>query len=145
MFGGGLYPRRPGAWATDTWTWDGTRWKRAATEGPLGRAVPSMVYDSRRSQVVLFGGVGAPEGPERRQPSFGDTWVWEGSTWRQVSNDGPPARNRHAMAFDSRAGVTLLYGGSVDRRQFAGADLVRERDRIHAADLVVEGHPPLLS
>jgi hypothetical protein len=119
MFGGGLFPRRPGAWPTDTWTWDGNAWKRAATDGPIGRAVTSLVYDSRRKQVVMFGGVGAPEGAERTQRSFGETWVWEGSTWRQVSSEGPEPRNRHAMAFDARAGVALLYGGSVGQRQFA--------------------------
>jgi hypothetical protein len=119
MFGGGLFPRKPGPWPTDTWTWDGNRWTRAATDGPAGRAVTSLVYDSRRKQVVMFGGVGAPEGVARNQASFGDTWVWEGSAWHQVSTEGPEPRNRHAMAFDSRAGVTLLYGGSVGPRQFA--------------------------
>jgi hypothetical protein len=119
LFGGGPFPRRPGPWPTDTWTWDGAQWKQVATDGPTGRAVTSLVYDSRRRQVVMFGGVGAPEGAERRQASFGDTWVWEGSAWRQVSSEGPAPRNRHAMAFDARAGVTLLYGGSVEQRQFA--------------------------
>jgi hypothetical protein len=119
MFGGGVYPRRPGPWPTDTWTWDGNEWKLAAASGPTGRAVTSLVYDSRRKQVVMFGGVGAPEGTDRRQPSFGDTWLWEGSAWRLASSEGPEPRNRHAMAFDARAGLTLLYGGSVGRRQFA--------------------------
>ena len=119
LFGGGLFPRRSGPWATDTWTWDGNQWSRAATHGPTGRAVTSLVYDSRRKQVVLFGGVGAPEGVERKQASFGDTWVWEGTAWRQVSTEGPEARNRHAMAFDTRAGVALLYGGSIGQRQYA--------------------------
>jgi hypothetical protein len=79
----------------------------------------AMVYDSKRQQVVLFGGVGMPEGPDRLQPSFADTWVWEATKWRKVADVGPPARNRHAMAFDSRAGVVLLYGGGINRTQFA--------------------------
>ena len=119
MFGGGAFPRRQGPWLTDTWEWDGSRWTQITTEGPTGRAMTAMVYDSKRQQVVLFGGVGMPTGPKRLQPSFADTWVWKDRTWRKVADAGPPARNRHAMAFDSRAGVVLLYGGGVNRTQFA--------------------------
>jgi hypothetical protein len=119
MFGGGEFPRRAGPWSTDTWEWDGSRWTRVATEGPTGRAATAMVYDGKRRHVVLFGGVGRPAGSERRQPSFADTWVWDGTTWKKVAEGGPPARNRHAMAFDSRSGVVLLYGGGADGVQFA--------------------------
>lgn len=62
MFGGGPFPRPSGAWATDTWAWDGTRWARVATAGPVGR-VAAMVYDAGRREIVLFGGVGRAASP----------------------------------------------------------------------------------
>jgi hypothetical protein len=112
LFGGGTFPRTS-PWVTDTWEWDGVKWTQAATQGPVGRVAP-LVYDSRRKQVVLFGGVGESPGAGQPQPHFNDTWVWDGKNWRKVSEAGPPARARHALAFDRRAGVVLLYGGSVD-------------------------------
>ena len=118
LFGGGPFPRRPGPWATDTWVWDGTAWRQAAVDGPAGRALSAMVYDGRRRQVVLFGGVGAPPGDGGAQPIYGDSWGWDGAAWRQLADGGPPGRAGHAMACDQRAGVVLLYGGE------SGAELL---------------------
>ena len=112
LFGGGKFPRTS-PWATDTWEWDGKQWTQVAIEGPVGR-VTAMVYDSKRKQIVLFGGVGEAPGRGQPQPHFNDTWIWNGKQWRKASNEGPPSRARHAQAFDRRAGVVLLYGGSVD-------------------------------
>ena len=116
MFGGGPFPRRPGPWATDTWEWDGLAWRQVATVGPLGR-VSAMVYDAARRHVLMFGGVGAPAGEQRDQPDYGDTWAWDGTSWRKLSDAGPSPRNRHAMAFDRKAGVVLLYGGEAGKQQ----------------------------
>ena len=116
LFGGGKFPRTT-PWAADTWEWDGVKWTQVATAGPVGR-VTAMVYDGKRKQVVLFGGVGEAPSRGQPQPYFNDTWVWEGKRWRKVSDEGPPARARHALAFDRRAGVVLLYGGSREGRQF---------------------------
>ena len=117
MYSGGIFPRRPGLWATDTWEWDGMKWTPVASQGPVGRFT-AMVYDGKRKQVVLFGGVGAPPGGGQPQPNFNDTWVWDGKSWHEVSNEGPSTRDRHALSFDSRAGVVLLYGGSTTKQQF---------------------------
>jgi hypothetical protein len=40
------------------------------------------------------------------------------TTQPQTTKPGPPARARHALAFDRRAGAVLLYGGSQEGRQF---------------------------
>jgi hypothetical protein len=117
LFGGGLFPRQAGPWPTDTWEWDGTRWSRVDTAGPVGR-IAAMVYDSRRREMVMFGGVGQSPGAGQPQPNFGDTWTWNGQTWRKAAEGGPRARDRHAMAFDSKAGVMLLYGGGTRAGQF---------------------------
>jgi hypothetical protein len=118
LFGGGVFPRVPGPWSQDTWEWDGKQWKLVATEGPPGR-VSTIVYDNIRMEVILFGGVGAP-GADGNQPNFKDTWSWNGKEWKNVGNDGPNERSRHAMVFDSRRGKVLLYGGERNNSQQLG-------------------------
>jgi hypothetical protein len=54
-----------------------------------------MAYDDARGQIVLFGGDG-------HGGDFGDTWTWDGSTWRNQHPAGsPPARSVTAMTYDS--------------------------------------------
>lgn len=72
----------------------------------------SVVYDGKRKQVILFGGFG--QDPKR----LGDTWAWNGKTWRQVSQAGPPARSGAGVAFDRRAGVVTLFGGTNGPQHF---------------------------
>ena len=113
LFGGGMkVPAQPYRWREDTWEWDGMSWKQVAMKGPGARGLAGMTYDSSRKQVVLFGGLGAPEAPGLPRPFLNDTWLLSGATWRKVSSGGPPPRYAHAMAFDTRAGVALMYGGS---------------------------------
>jgi hypothetical protein len=81
------------------------------------------VYDKVRRQVVLFGGVSAPDGPRGDQRFLTDTWVWEGRSWRKVSGVGPPGRYAHGMVFDERAGVVLLYGGAATHSDTSLADM----------------------
>src|SRR5207249_3318430 len=41
-----------------------------------------------------------------------DTWEWDGSTWVQKTPaTSPPARESHAMAYDSARGRVVLFGG----------------------------------
>ena len=70
-----------------------------------------MVYDTRRGVMVLFGGEQLNEDLEYR--SKGDTWEWDGVNWieRTFSGPTPPARAWHQMAYDSKRGVTVLFGG----------------------------------
>lgn len=113
LFGGGTFVRgKPYQLRDETWEWDGVDWRRVATGGPEARRLPGMAYDHERRQVVLFGGIGARPAPDTDPPFFGDTWVWNGETWRKVADGGPPARYGHAMTFDARTGVTLMYGGN---------------------------------
>ncbi len=117
MFGGTVFPRRPGPWATDTWKWNGKNWKQVATDGPIGRVAP-MVYDEKRKQVVLFGGVGASSERGKAQPDYNDTWAWDGRQWKMLSDHGPDPRDRHALAYDSKRELIILYGGSKEKKIF---------------------------
>ena len=84
-----------------------------------------MVYDSHRREVVLFGGAGPPRGDGQPQEFLGDTWIWNGTSWRKANTPTAPAGRRdYSMSFDSRRGVVLLYGGAAG----AGASTRRFED-----------------
>jgi hypothetical protein len=108
LFGG---RSRASSWPRDTLRWDGSAWARISSEGPVGRARTALVYDSKRQRIVMFGGYGGPPDPKEPRRYLADTWTWEGMNWREHTVIGPPRRYAHAMAFDARAGVTVLYGG----------------------------------
>jgi hypothetical protein len=109
---GGIPAVRPGPWPNDTWELQGETWRRVATEGPIGRGRAAMVYDSKRQQVVLFGGASAPSGRDDHQVFLNDTWIWDGERWKQAATSGPRGRYAHGMVFDERAGVVVLYSGA---------------------------------
>lgn len=42
-----------------------------------------------------------------------ETWEWDGSTWLRAGVNGPPLRRYdHAMAYDAKRKVTILFGGT---------------------------------
>ena len=95
--------------APTTWGWTGTDWHVRATTGPSPRFMHAMAYDEARRRVVLFGG--SPS--HSPWAAIGDTWEWDGSTWTQRAfASGPPARNRHAMAFDRATQRLVMFGGA---------------------------------
>jgi len=92
---------------SDTWEWTGTTWyQRSPDDAPYRRAEHAMVWDAVSGHVMLFGG------SDTRQ-RHGDWWEWTGSNWvkRSATGTEPSARERHAMVFDDKRDVTLLFGG----------------------------------
>jgi hypothetical protein len=104
LFGGN---GRKGA-VRGTWVWDGSTWASPSPASiPPRRLAPSMAYDGATGNVVLFGGFSI-----RHAREFGDTWVWDGSTWtRQHPATRPPPRSEAAMAYDAATGNVVLFGG----------------------------------
>ena len=103
----------------DTWEWDGSAWTLRATSGPSPRDRHAMAYDSARGVVVLFGGGYRDHLGYHR---YDDTWEWDGQSWTFRSVAGPSPRSSHSMAYDSRRGVTVLHGGSVEEKAGYGSD-----------------------
>ena len=65
-----------------------------------------MVFDAARSEIVLFGGNLLPGG------LMSDTWAYNGTTWTQRNSANvPPARQQHAMSYDSVRQRVVLFGG----------------------------------
>lgn len=101
---------------TDTWLWDGTTWTLwtpplECPDVPAARMAHAMASDAASGLVVLFGGHFPGTGHY-----FNDTWIWDGHCWTCVIPDNspgsPPARGcEHAMVYDSRRQVFVLFGG----------------------------------
>ena len=78
-------------------------WTQQDESGPSARQGHSLVFDSERSQAVLFGGDTGTE-------AVGDTWTWDSKNWTERAHFGPPACAGAAMIFDNE--TVLLYGGT---------------------------------
>ena len=79
----------------------------AASQGPGERIGHALAFDDITRTVLLFGGVN-PAGE-----SLGDTWAWNGRTWRQLAAAGPSPRKWPTMIYDPQLQRTLLFGGRV--------------------------------
>jgi cysteine-rich repeat protein len=107
LFGGDWGSFSP---SNDTWEWDGATWRQLAlraTTLPPPRRGHVMAYDAARRVVVLFGG---------QAPTLGlldDTWIWDGTTWKDVTPLGtkPTPREFATMAYDPVRKRVLLFGG----------------------------------
>src|SRR5215469_551103 len=82
---------------SQTWLWNGKHWTLAhPAASPTGRFDAPAAYDPDSHEVMLYGGRLADG------ELIGDTWAWDGVTWRQLDNgaNGPPAGEGGAMAWD---------------------------------------------
>jgi len=93
----------------DTWLWNGTSWTQVTglSTAPPARSNAFMAYDAATGNVVLFGGV------DTNGSLLGDTWLWNGSTWTQLTglSTSPSAREGASMAYDAALGEVILFGG----------------------------------
>ncbi len=134
--------RNGGRGNRETWEWDGDVWTLATSDGPKADDAHYMTYDSGRGVTVLnYAGDGRTwewDGSNWAQvgdsPKWGvvtydsrrevtlayigwsaefDTWSWDGQNWQPVGRVYPGGRGRHAMAYDTARGVTVLFGGSI--------------------------------
>ncbi|MBI5546657.1 MAG: hypothetical protein HY901_22470, partial [Deltaproteobacteria bacterium] len=114
---------RMGGSSSETWEWNGRRWSKAAPLDPEGDGSPNarlghaLAFDSRRGRTVLFGGCLA--GSASNCTALGeDTWEYDGASWKKLDPAHiPDGRYRHAMAYDTKRAVVVLFGG------FGGAAL----------------------
>lgn len=101
--------------SAETWLWNGSRWlQRFPATIPPARAVHSMVWDSTRNRVVMFGGRQSPADIEEPTTFLNDTWVYQNGNWTKIeSTQNPPVRQFAAMAYDSSRDRVVLYGGNI--------------------------------
>lgn len=123
LFGG---QDKGGSLLGDTWTYVGRRWhlkKHWWWRRPESRCGHAMAYDEEARQVVLFGGIGLLD------RTLGDTWTFDGCSWRKVGGPRLPARRYATLVYDHGLWGCVLHGGAVDdrgTRQFGDAWLFRD-------------------
>lgn len=92
---------------SDLWKFDGKKWESIKTEkSPEARSGHSMIYDTFRESLVVFGG------KNNQGELLNDLWVWSGTSWTLLSNEGPSPRQSHRIVFNSDTGDIFLFGGS---------------------------------
>jgi hypothetical protein len=108
---GGAQNTSGAPYLNDTWEWDPSGWKQRATPvAPPARWFHTLCYDERRGKVVMFGGstIGTTI------VNYGDTWEWDGTAWTQrLPATSPPPNWGASSCYDSRRGVTQVFGGTV--------------------------------
>lgn len=105
MLFGGAPSNDEFTYTDDLWEYDGNTWIQLATQspGPSPRRGMSMVYDSNRSLVFLYGG----NGP------LWDFWQFDGKIWHELLLESPIMGAEAAfteLVYDSNRDVTVLYG-----------------------------------
>ena len=96
----------------------GLTWRRVEDIGsidPPGHILNyAVAHDSRRGRTVFFGGVN----PITEEYQLDHTWEWDGFIWtRHDPPSHPEGRHSPAMAYDSRRGVCVLFGGGTNTFQ----------------------------
>jgi cysteine-rich repeat protein len=101
-----------GGWTV--WAWDGIDWaQQPSGAGPPALLSYALAYDVIRKKVVLFGGGLSFAGGLTEWQN--GTWEWGGASWREITTPtAAPPRGGHAMAYDARRGVIVMYGGESD-------------------------------
>ena len=92
----------------DTWEWTGARWLQLfPTHNPSPRAGESMVFDSLRNRVVIFGG-------RITKTNLNDSWAFDGADWTQIPTaNAPSIRELAGAAYDSARDRIVLFGGTL--------------------------------
>lgn len=93
----------------DTWEWDGNDWHQIpVTNSPFTtlRSLYAMAYDPVNQGTLLFGG------GDSTAAYLGDTWLFDGVDWQQLSPPSAPSpRQKFGMVYDSTRQRIDLLGG----------------------------------
>jgi N-acetylneuraminic acid mutarotase len=115
----------------DTWAYDpnGNTWRELDPSGavPSPRSLQSMVYDSKRDKVILFGGGADSPGwePAGSSGELNDLWQYDPATnqWTELKPSGPlpPGGQLQSMVYDPISARVLLFGGEVEMASGQGS------------------------
>ncbi len=88
------------------WEFDGKQWLNIQNPdiNPGQRLSSGYTYDSKRGTLIVFGGIS-------NKKMVGDTWSWDGKTWKKLADNGPAPRAMGYMAYDVNRDRVVLFGG----------------------------------
>jgi N-acetylneuraminic acid mutarotase len=99
---GGIRSVDGGIPLTDTWGWNGTRWRLLTMEGP--RTIFGAATTALDSGIVVFGG-------HTMNGDVRETWHWSGKRWQAIATGGPEPRTFNHMTTDRRNRRIYMMGG----------------------------------
>lgn len=94
------------------WSWDGKKWKQLETAGPVTKSLSSGALNTKTNEVLVFGGVGK-NGYESKT---GDTWIFDGSQWKELKTNDMGTRDHHKIVYADHLDAYVLYGGTLENR-----------------------------
>ncbi|HEX8412169.1 MAG TPA: kelch repeat-containing protein [Thermoanaerobaculia bacterium] len=99
--------------SSETWTWVRGSWQQVfPATTPPGRSSHSMVYDSKRGRIVMFGGRKEATVVRTSFTFHDDTWVYQNGDWTELETaNRPPSRHFASMAYDRVRDRVVLFGG----------------------------------
>jgi hypothetical protein len=110
LFGGTNWGVGPTSVFGDTWIRKNGGWtEEHPAHSPFARTGAAIVYDAATHQLLLFGGSGRPG----TAGGYDDqTWLWTGTTWRELHPaTSPPRRHNADMVYDAASHNVVLFGG----------------------------------
>ncbi len=130
MFGG-----YDGSILNQTWWYTNNSWiQQSPATSPSPRIAHSMIYDSNRHVMVMFGGF-------NHGVYNNETWEYDGTNWVHIfTANSPPIRSGHVMAYDTFRNKTILFGGR-ENSTFYGDTW--EYDGINWTERFLEGQLPI--
>jgi hypothetical protein len=137
---GGRSLADPQVLLNDTWTFDGSLWKKLPISNPPPACEASqLVYDKRRERLLLIGGnclLSTTASPETPTDYF-QLWEFDGTDWMRRFEASDPTLPRSfqlrrgvAAAWHPQRQTTVLFGGLIDVTEhcpFTPADLATQR------------------
>lgn len=94
------------------WSWDGKQWKQLEATGPVTKSLSSAALNTKTNEILVFGGVGK-NGYESKT---GDTWIFDGSHWKEVKTNNIGTRDHHKIVYADHLDAYVLYGGTLENR-----------------------------
>ncbi len=91
----------------DTWIYANSDWTALNTpNSPPARVLPGAAFDPLRDRVVLVGGTQTSADGKKLTPIH-DTWEFDGTTWKQISSEGPDL-NKPLLTYDAARNQVIL-------------------------------------
>jgi hypothetical protein len=129
----------------DTWTFDGSRWRKWKGKGPPARRYAALAYHPVLKGCVLHGGAVDDNGHE----VFGDTWLFRDGQWSPMSDAfDTTKRDDHGLGYHEVAGVMVMLEGLSRPREVLGlgktgwheVELERMHPRLQCSPLAYTAH-----
>ncbi|MEQ1729881.1 MAG: hypothetical protein ABL982_16055, partial [Vicinamibacterales bacterium] len=101
-----------GASAMETWVLSGASWSALPLVVlPPTRTNHGAAYDTRRDQIVMFGGMSSNDRPSATYNN--ETWIFDGTSWvRRFPVTSPSPRGWCRLSYDESRSRVVLFGGA---------------------------------